>query len=338
MTIHNLGYERWSGELRQRRLRWLPMVRYHVNLALKRKVIWLILLLSIVPALGFAGMIYMSSDSAREGSPLETAMVSGAQIEEFASLSSATPTKNSPVDFVIGRMFRNRQESVNRPKTMEEKYWFITTHGLFLFLLWPQSFIVMLVASAVGAGLIAQDIRSNALEIYLTKPITPLDYVTGKLCVVTIFILLTTFLPAMIVFGVAAASWQGYLSVAWPVIPLLFGACLIASLVNGVVILGLSSMAKSARYAAVIWFSLGFVSSATAKVLQEVGNDKIWSFLSYRNNFLYLFVRIFEIDLSFIPGEDPMEFSIAIPISILGGFLLISALIMRRTIRAVEAG
>ncbi len=327
MAVHDLGYERWNGTLQKRTFRWLPMVRYHVNLILKRKVIWLILLISIVPAIVFSGVIYISSEGAREGTQIEQ-IAAGAQV-----LGQET---ENPVDFVATRFFR-REAGSNKPLTMKEKYWFVTTHGLFLLLLWPQSFIVMLVASAVGASLIAQDVRSNALEIYLTKPITPLDYVLGKLSVVTVFIMLTTFLPVMIVFGVAAASWQGFFSVTWTIIPKLFAICLVASVVNGVVILGLSSLAKSGRYATVIWFAIGFISSVSSEFLRLFTGEPLWNFVSYRNNFLYLFAKFLDVDLSRLPGVQEVEASVLVPIIVLSGLVFFSFMIMRKTIRAVEA-
>src|SRR2546426_1055707 len=41
-------------------------------------------------------------------------------------------------------------------------------------------FFVTLLASTVGAGLIADDVHSNALTLYLSRPITQLDYLIAK--------------------------------------------------------------------------------------------------------------------------------------------------------------
>ncbi len=329
MAVHDLGYQRWNGSLGTRTLRWLPMVRYHVQLALKRKLVWLILLVAMLPALMFSAVIYFSSDSVREGS----------RLDDVAAMGMAVgAVENGPVDIVLRQVLGPGQEDRSQmPLSTADKYRLVTSHGLFLFLLWPQTFIVMLVASAIGANLIAQDIRSNALEIYLTKPITPLDYVLGKVSVVALFIMLTTFVPAMIVFSVAAASWQGFLDVTWPVIPRLFAACGLAAIVNSVVILGLSSLAKSGRYATVIWFAMGFITSASATFLTLFTERESWGFISYRNNFLYLIARIMDVDLSRFSSVAQPEASVLPSIVILGLFVVVSGLIMRRTIRAVEA-
>src|SRR5216110_1930547 len=60
------------------------------------------------------------------------------------------------------------------------------------------NFIVFLIAVYVGAGLIANDRRANALQIYLSKPMTRAEYVFGKLAILIAFLLLVTWLPAIV--------------------------------------------------------------------------------------------------------------------------------------------
>src|ERR1041385_960706 len=44
-----------------------------------------------------------------------------------------------------------------------------------------QSFFVFVITVYVGAGLIANDRRANALQIYLSKPLMRTEYIFGKL-------------------------------------------------------------------------------------------------------------------------------------------------------------
>ena len=44
-----------------------------------------------------------------------------------------------------------------------------------------QGIFVFFVTIYVGAGLIANDRRANALQIYLSKPLTRVEYIAGKL-------------------------------------------------------------------------------------------------------------------------------------------------------------
>src|SRR5437870_55199 len=61
-----------------------------------------------------------------------------------------------------------------------------------------QGFFVFVITVYVGAGLIANDRRANALQIYLAKPLTRAEYVFGKLAVLITFLLLITWVPAVV--------------------------------------------------------------------------------------------------------------------------------------------
>jgi ABC-2 type transport system permease protein len=61
-----------------------------------------------------------------------------------------------------------------------------------------QDVFVFFVTVYVGAGLIANDRRANALQIYLSKPLTRAEYVFGKLAILMAFLLMVTWLPAIV--------------------------------------------------------------------------------------------------------------------------------------------
>src|SRR5215216_1678473 len=61
-----------------------------------------------------------------------------------------------------------------------------------------QNFFVFVITVYVGAGLIANDRRANALQIYLSKPLMRAEYIVGKLAILFAFLLLVTFLPGML--------------------------------------------------------------------------------------------------------------------------------------------
>lgn len=312
MPVYDQSYQHWDGEFSRPLFRWLPMVRYHVNLMLKRRLVWLFLFLAFVPAFIFAVFVYISSQA--EDGMTRIDMVAGALTEVAA--------ERQDIDF--SRM------------SLDEKYLFLSRNGFMFFLITFQALVVLTMTSLIGSGLIARDVKSNAMEIYLTKPITALDYVLGKLAVIAVFIFMTSFLPSLIVFLVAGATWPGYFEVAWPVLLPLLCACLIASLVNGMVILGLSSLAKSPRYATMIWFALCFVSAMTSTALTLQTGDPEFHLVSYRSNFEIIFAELF--------GGETMEFfavgsgelGVTTPIIILSTLVVLSALILRSTIRSQE--
>ena len=61
-----------------------------------------------------------------------------------------------------------------------------------------QDIFVFFVTVYVGAGLIANDRRANALQIYLSKPLTRAEYIFGKLAILMTFLLLVTWVPAIL--------------------------------------------------------------------------------------------------------------------------------------------
>src|SRR5947209_8901481 len=61
-----------------------------------------------------------------------------------------------------------------------------------------QDFFVFVITVYVGAGLIANDRRANALQIYLSKPLTRTEYVFGKLAILMAFLMLVTWVPAIV--------------------------------------------------------------------------------------------------------------------------------------------
>src|SRR5580693_714051 len=67
-----------------------------------------------------------------------------------------------------------------------------------------QQTFVFFVTVYVGAGLIANDRRANALQIYLSKPLTRAEYVLGKLAILMTFLALVTWLPAILLLIVQA--------------------------------------------------------------------------------------------------------------------------------------
>src|SRR5262245_63684234 len=61
-----------------------------------------------------------------------------------------------------------------------------------------QEVFLFFITVFVGSGLIATDRRANALQIYLSKPLTQFEYIFGKLAILMSFLLLVTWVPAVL--------------------------------------------------------------------------------------------------------------------------------------------
>ncbi len=116
-----------------------------------------------------------------------------------------------------------------------------------------QSFWALVMGVTVGAGEIAEDLRSGALTFYLGRPVTRLDYVAGKTAAVSFVVFLVSFAPLLLLFLVQAlfeGDWS-WLSDHWRVLPAAaVFTVLLCFFVSGVV-LGMSAVARRRLWATV---------------------------------------------------------------------------------------
>src|SRR5437870_9789670 len=68
-----------------------------------------------------------------------------------------------------------------------------------------QEVFLFFIAVYAGAGLIANDRRANALQIYLSRPLTRVEYVFGKLAILMTWLLAVTWVPAIVLLIVQIA-------------------------------------------------------------------------------------------------------------------------------------
>src|SRR5579872_3563695 len=112
-----------------------------------------------------------------------------------------------------------------------------------------QEIFVFFVTVYAGAGLIANDRRANALQIYLSKPLTRAEYIFGKLAILVTFLLLVTWVPAMVLLIVQIAFAGNFTFFVNNLF--LFPAITVLSFIEVVLasatMLALSSVSKSSR-------------------------------------------------------------------------------------------
>ncbi len=123
--------------------------------------------------------------------------------------------------------------------------------------------ILMVVALLVGVGSIANDNRSNALLVYLSKPCTRLDYVVGKW--VGIFLLITgvSLVPMLVFYAYGFMSFQDY--GFWTQSPWLFLRLILVSAASGAIhaslAIGVSSLFNQGRLASATYAGMYFFSN-----------------------------------------------------------------------------
>src|ERR1043166_5917090 len=116
-----------------------------------------------------------------------------------------------------------------------------------------QQIFVFFITVYVGAGLIANDRRANALQIYLSKPLTRSEYVFGKLAILVAFLLLITWVPAIVLLVVQitfAGNFTFFRANVF-LFPAITVFAFLEILLASSTMLALSSLSKSSRYVAI---------------------------------------------------------------------------------------
>jgi ABC-2 type transport system permease protein len=149
-----------------------------------------------------------------------------------------------------------------------------------------QDFFVFVITVWVGAGLIANDKRANALQIYLSKPLTRTEYIAGKLVILATFLLAVTWLPAilLLVLHMAFTGSLTFLRQNLYLFPAVTVFAFLQVLVSAFMMLALSSMSKSGRYVAILYAGVYFFSHAVFSVIYAVTGSSRLSWVSLPGN------------------------------------------------------
>jgi ABC-type transport system involved in multi-copper enzyme maturation permease subunit len=146
-----------------------------------------------------------------------------------------------------------------------------------------------------ASGLVANDLRTGAILVYLSRPLTQRDYIAGKLLVPLALNLAVTLVPGLVLYlvGLALAPEQ-YVkwSLAW-IAPAVVAHALAVSLVVSLVVLAISSLSRSARVAGLAFVGLVFGLEMIRLVLQNGFGRKEAVLLSLQADLQALGVALF---------------------------------------------
>jgi ABC-2 type transport system permease protein len=194
-----------------------------------------------------------------------------------------------------------------------------------------QGVFVFFVTIYVGAGLIANDRRANALQIYLSKPLMRAEYIAGKFATLATFLLLVTWLPGMLLL-VLQILFAGSFTFARQNV-FLFPAITVASFLQVIVasfaMLALSSLSKSSRYVGILYAGAMFFSEAVFAVLRLILGGTGSSWISFPANLAQVIDVIFRLKPRY---DTPWIVSLVA----LAGLIAVSISVLERRVRGVE--
>ena len=135
----------------------------------------------------------------------------------------------------------------------------------------PSSFLIALIAIFGGSGLIATDLKNNSLTLYLSKPISWIDYLIGKCAVIGILIGCLTLVPGLLLFleHVLLTDTSFLKENYW--IPLsIIAYSVIIMLSSSLLMLLFSSLTSNPRYAIIGFCAVWFGSPIIYEILTEI--------------------------------------------------------------------
>ena len=194
-----------------------------------------------------------------------------------------------------------------------------------------QEIFLFFITVYAGAGLIASDRRTNALQIYLAKPLTRVEYVFGKFAVLAAFLLLVSWVPAIVLLLVQIMFSGSFRFVVdnlflFPAITL-FSFIQVAAV--ALAMLALSSLSNSSRFVGILYAALLFFSQAVYGVVLLITRNTGLAWLSMASNLAQIGDAIFGL---------PLRYRMPVPVALLAVAVLvgISVFILERQVRGVE--
>ena len=191
---------------------------------------------------------------------------------------------------------------------------------------------VLMVSVFGGAGLIANDLRTGAILVYLSRPLTRRDYVLGKLGVLLFLNLLVTLAPGLLLYAVSLAlapEQFAKLSLAW-IAPAVVLHSLSIALVVSLIALAVSSLSRSAWVSGLSFAGLVVGLEIARGVIRVMSGSAFSVLVSFQGSLRAFGNALFGIT------DRWLDIPWAYPVLLLAVLSAGSLLVLRARVRAVE--
>lgn|GEM_PF-4798908 len=156
-----------------------------------------------------------------------------------------------------------------------EKYGYVSTIGnLYLYM--------MLLSAYLAFNIISRDLKNGSIILYLSRPITRIEYIVSKFLAVCFHLSLITIVPLLLVYIIDIASLpqsSKFITEASKLLLPLIGSALLMVILFGSVTIMLSSLTKDGKWASAGVFGVFLIGGFIAEIVGSALN----------NNYAYLF-------------------------------------------------
>jgi ABC-2 type transport system permease protein len=256
MPIHSAAYRPWEGRRVSESTRWLTICSTGISRAYQSRWLKRLLFSAFLPLLFVGIPIFLYEQSGRD--PVLW--------QAFSRFVSRMPQESMLRDTVGTLPYNPTPDEFNAVRRPVWSFLILT------FLRYPQAFLMVLVVGIVAPPLISQDLRTRAYLIYFARPISRLEYIFGKVGIVSFFLLAISALPAFSLYVAAvmlSPSFEVVLT-TWdlPIRILVASACLVIP--TTLVALAFSSLTLESRYAGFAWFAMWIIGHVTYSALVAI--------------------------------------------------------------------
>ncbi len=194
-----------------------------------------------------------------------------------------------------------------------------------------QGVFVFFMTVWAGAGLIANDRRANALQIYLSKPLLRSEYIGGKLAVLVAFLVNVTLIPGLLLLllQIAFSGNFDFIRANAYLVPAVILGSLVQVIVASTTMLALSSLSKSSRYAALLYTGAIFFTDAVFGAVRVITGNTRMAWLSISANMGQVTDVIFRQTPKY---ETPWIVSLMVLLALVA----LSISVLERRVRGVE--
>jgi ABC-2 type transport system permease protein len=194
-----------------------------------------------------------------------------------------------------------------------------------------QRVFTFFVTIFAGAGLIANDRAANALQIYLSKPLTRIEYISGKLVALALFLVAVTWVPAMllVLLQIVFSGSITFITEHLLLIPAITLTSMLQVSLAALTMLALSSLSRSRRFVSMLYAGIVFFMAAMARALSVSTGARAWFLISPEDTLGFVTVAIFR---RAVPPGVPIPLAVVV-IAVL---FAASIVVLERRVRAVE--
>ena len=193
-----------------------------------------------------------------------------------------------------------------------------------------QEPLVFFITVYAGSGLIADDLRANALQLYLSRPITRTQYIAGKAAILMAALAAVTLLPGILLLLLvpAFAGNMNFLGDNILLIPSISAYSIVQITLSAFLILAMASPAR-ALVRGHLYAGLSFFTHAVFGVVGAAIDGSAFSWVSIFANLNQVGDVLFRLPPRY--DTHPLV-STAVIVLIIG----VSMLVLSRRIRAIE--